>query len=104
MLTTRAGGPLRSAEGPFIPTHEQEEVTMQNCDQTTLPNDLVFRGQRLRRLRRERGMSVHLLAHQAGLCARQIWRLEAGDRPNVRAITVAASRWRSTPAPITCWG
>ena len=62
---------------------------MQNCDQTTLPNDLVFRGQRLRRLRRERGMSVHLLAHQAGLCARQIWRLEAGDRPNVRAITVA---------------
>ena len=62
---------------------------MEHCDQTAEPNGLFFHGQRLRRLRRERGMSVHLLARQAGLCPRQIWRLEAGDRPNVRAITVA---------------
>ena len=62
---------------------------MHNCDQTTLPNGLFFHGQRLRRLRREHGMSVHLLARQAELCPRQIWRLEAGGRPNVRATTVA---------------
>ena len=62
---------------------------MQHCDQTAEQKDPFFQGQRLRRLRRERGMSVHLLARQAGLCPRQIWRLEAGDRPNVRATTVA---------------
>lgn len=62
---------------------------MHSCDQTVLPKDLIFHGQRLRHLRRERGVSVHLLARQAALSARQIWRLEAGDRPNVRAITVA---------------
>ena len=62
---------------------------MQNCDDTTLVNNPFFHEQRLRRLRRERGLSVHLLADQTGLCVRQIWRMEAGHRPNVRAITVA---------------
>jgi transcriptional regulator with XRE-family HTH domain len=46
-------------------------------------------GARLRQLRRERGFSARNLAEQADLCVRQISRMEAGHRPNVRAVTVA---------------
>ena len=52
----------------------------------TLP---AFNGPRLRHLRHERGLSAQKLAEKADLCVRQIWRMEAGHRPNVRAITVA---------------
>jgi transcriptional regulator with XRE-family HTH domain len=57
--------------------------------QTTSAPQPSFDGQRLRSLRRKRGLSADKLAQQADLCARQIWRMEAGRRPNVRAITLA---------------
>ena len=56
---------------------------MSTHDQTALD------GERLRQLRRERGLSARKLSEHADLCVRQIWRMEAGHRPNVRSITVA---------------
>ena len=49
----------------------------------------AFDGQRLRRLRRSRGLPAHRLAEQANLSTRHIWRLEAGTRPRVAAVTLA---------------
>jgi DNA-binding Xre family transcriptional regulator len=44
---------------------------------------------RLRAARKMRKMGVPALSQRAGLTARHIWRLEAGQRPNVRAVTLA---------------
>ena len=46
-------------------------------------------GRRLRAMRKKRKMAVPALAQRAGLTARHIWRLEAGQRPNARAVTLA---------------
>ena len=54
-----------------------------------IQDEAALDGARLRQLRRERDLSARKLAEQTGLCVRQIWRMEAGHRPNVRAITVA---------------
>jgi transcriptional regulator with XRE-family HTH domain len=62
---------------------------MATHDESALTAEPALDGARLRQLRRERGLSARKLAERANLCVRQIWRLEAGHRPNVRAITVA---------------
>ena len=62
---------------------------MPTHDQTALAAEPALDGERLRQLRCERGLSARKLAEQADLCVRQIWRMEAGHRPNVRAVTVA---------------
>lgn len=49
----------------------------------------AFDGARLRAMRKERGLSVHEVEQMAGVTARHIWRLEAGKRPNVAAVTLA---------------
>ncbi|MBN1136271.1 MAG: helix-turn-helix transcriptional regulator [Anaerolineae bacterium] len=49
----------------------------------------AFDGARLRAMRKERGLSVHEVEQTAGVTARHIWRLEAGKRPNVAAVTLA---------------
>lgn len=49
----------------------------------------AFDGARLRAMRKERGLSVHQVQEMAGVTARHIWRLEAGKRPNVAAVTLA---------------
>lgn len=46
-------------------------------------------GTRLRAMREKREMRATTLAQRADLTARHIWRLEAGQRPNVRAVTLA---------------
>jgi transcriptional regulator with XRE-family HTH domain len=50
---------------------------------------LGFQGQRLRALRHRLRLSVTALAQQADLTADHIYRLERGEIPNVRGITVA---------------
>ncbi len=40
-------------------------------------------------MRKERGLSTHGLERMAKVTARHIWRLEAGKRPNVAAVTLA---------------
>jgi transcriptional regulator with XRE-family HTH domain len=40
-------------------------------------------------MRKERGLSVHDVERKARVTARHIWRLEAGKRPNVAAVTLA---------------
>ena len=62
---------------------------MSSHNEITLAIVPAFDGQRQRRLRCERGLSARGLAERADLCVRQIWRMESGHRPNVRAITVA---------------
>lgn len=62
---------------------------MDSHNETTVTVEPSLDGQRMRQLRRERGLSARKLAERTGLCLRQIWRMEAGHRPNVRAITVA---------------
>ena len=52
-------------------------------------NTPAFDGRRLRELRRSRGLSFRCLAKLAGVNAHHIWRLEVGQRPNVRAVTLA---------------
>ena len=61
---------------------------MPTHDESALAAKPTLDGARLRQLRRERGISARKLAEQADLCVRQIWRMEAGHRPNVRAVTV----------------
>lgn len=46
-------------------------------------------GKRLKELRTKMGLSAARLALKAGLSERQIWRLEAGTRPQVSAVTLA---------------
>ena len=53
------------------------------------PVQPYFDGIRLRALRKRRGLSVEELAQRAGLTRRHIWRLEAGKRPRVAAVTLA---------------
>ena len=48
-----------------------------------------FDGARLRAVRKQRGLSVHDVELRAGVTARHVWRLEAGKRPNVGAVTLA---------------
>ncbi len=48
-----------------------------------------FDGQRLRALRKQRGLSADRLARRADLTTRHVWRLEGNKRPNVAAITLA---------------
>jgi DNA-binding Xre family transcriptional regulator len=54
-----------------------------------LDRTAAFNGRRLRAMRKKRKMKVTALAQRAGLTARHLWRLEAGQRPNVRAVTLA---------------
>ena len=48
-----------------------------------------FDGARLRAVRKRSGLSVHDVEQRAKVTARHIWRLEAGKRPNVAAVTLA---------------
>lgn len=49
----------------------------------------LFDGARLRAVRKERGLSARDVERMARVTARHIWRLEAGKRPNVAAVTLA---------------
>jgi DNA-binding Xre family transcriptional regulator len=49
----------------------------------------ILDGARLRAVREGRQMTAEDLARQARLSARHVWRLEAGQRPNVAAVTLA---------------
>ena len=49
----------------------------------------IFDGARLRAVRKERGLSARDVERMAKVTARHIWRLEAGKRPNVAAVTLA---------------
>jgi transcriptional regulator with XRE-family HTH domain len=49
----------------------------------------AFNGTRLRAVREERGLSARDVERMAKVTARHIWRLEAGKRPNVAAVTLA---------------
>jgi transcriptional regulator with XRE-family HTH domain len=49
---------------------------------------IALRGDRLREVRKQQGLSAHDLAELSGVTARHIWRLEAGKRPNVAAATL----------------
>ena len=49
----------------------------------------AFDGARMRALRRRRGLSAEELARLAGITPRHVWRLEAGGRPRVAAVTLA---------------
>ena len=49
----------------------------------------TFDGERLRAVRKERGLSARDVERMARVTARHIWRLEAGKRPNVAAVTLA---------------
>ena len=49
----------------------------------------AFDGARLRAMRKERGLSADDVERMAKVTARHIWRLEAGKRPNVAAVTLA---------------
>lgn len=48
--------------------------------------EVELNGGRLKALRQARGLSARRLAQRAGVSERQIWRLEANDRPNVSAV------------------
>jgi predicted transcriptional regulator len=49
----------------------------------------AFDGARLRAVRKKQGLSAHDVERMAKVTARHIWRLEAGKRPNVAAVTLA---------------
>lgn len=49
----------------------------------------AFDGARLRVVRSQRRLSAREVGQRAGVTARHIWRLEAGKRPNVSAVTLA---------------
>ena len=45
--------------------------------------------QRIRALRLDRRMRAEEVAQEAGISVAQVYRLEAGERPNVAAVTLA---------------
>ncbi len=49
----------------------------------------AFDGQRLRQIRLTRDLTARDLAKKANMNVRNVWRLEANARPNVRAVTLA---------------
>ena len=49
----------------------------------------AFDGARLRAKRKKQGLSAHDVERMARVTARHIWRLEAGKRPHVAAITLS---------------
>ena len=49
----------------------------------------AFNGPRLRAVRKQRRLTVDEVGQMAGVTARHIWRLEANQRPNVAAVTLA---------------
>jgi len=49
----------------------------------------TFDGARLRAVRKQRRLSVNEVGQLAEVSARHIWRLEANQRPNVAAVTLA---------------
>jgi transcriptional regulator with XRE-family HTH domain len=51
--------------------------------------NIAFKGNRLRALRHERGISAEQLARLTGLTTHHIYRLERGERPQVWGITIA---------------
>ena len=53
------------------------------------PLVFVLDGQRLRQLRRQRGMSQEALADRAGMSVATVGRLERQDRPSCRGRTLA---------------
>ncbi len=48
----------------------------------------VFDGERIRALRKSRGLSAEKTARQANVSLRHFCRLEAGQRPNTSAVTL----------------
>jgi len=48
-----------------------------------------FRGERLREMRHQRGLSADRLAKASDLTTHHIFRLERGERPHVWGITIA---------------
>ena len=69
-------------------------VRSMKCGIENLEDDMkgkepAFDGARLRAVRKQRGLSVHEVEREAKVTARHIWRLEAGKRPNVAAVTLA---------------
>ena len=53
------------------------------------PLEPIFDGRRLRAVRKNRGLSAENLARRANITVRHIWRLEADQRPNTSAVTLA---------------
>lgn len=49
----------------------------------------AFDGTRLRAVRNLRGLTALQVEERSGVTARHIWRLEANQRPNVAAVTLA---------------
>ncbi len=49
----------------------------------------VFDGERIRALRKSRGLSAEKVARRANVSLRNFSRLEAGQRPNTSAVTLA---------------
>lgn len=55
----------------------------------TLSANITFHGERLRAIRKKRGISADRLARATGLTARHIFRLERNERPKIWGITAA---------------
>jgi transcriptional regulator with XRE-family HTH domain len=53
------------------------------------PHTALIDGRRLRQLRRQRGLSIDDLAHQADVGITTLGRLERQDRPRCRVVTLA---------------
>ncbi len=49
----------------------------------------VFDGERIRALRKSRGLSAEKVARRADISLRHLNRLQAGERPNTSAVTLA---------------
>jgi DNA-binding transcriptional regulator YiaG len=81
---------VKSVQAPF--EAEEMDWTKQirkNLEERMKGKEPTFDGARLRAVRKERGLSAHDVGRIAKVTARHIWRLEAGKRPNVAAVTLA---------------
>jgi hypothetical protein len=59
-------------------------------DRSSESNETIcFDGQRMQELRRRQGLSAKILAYQADVDVRHVYRLEGGERPNVSAVVLA---------------
>jgi transcriptional regulator with XRE-family HTH domain len=61
----------------------------QNQEENMKGKEPTFDGARLQAVRKRRRLSVSEVGQISGVSARHIWRLEANQRPNVSAVTLA---------------
>jgi DNA-binding Xre family transcriptional regulator len=81
---------VKSVQVPFeVEGVDWTKQIRKKLEESMKGKEPTFDGEPLRAMRKERGLSARDVERMAKVTARHIWRLEAGKRPNMAAVTLA---------------